>query len=110
MKNITMQAAAAFLAGKKFKKSNTEVDCNYGFAALFLFGNCIAHYRIKDGAENGLTISTCGWRTKTTKERLNALPGVSIFQKAGVWYLNGKEWDGGPTLVKPDGAFCPANE
>ena len=51
MKNITMQAAAAFLAGKNFKKSNTEVDSDYGFATLFLFGNAIAEYRQKDGAK-----------------------------------------------------------
>jgi hypothetical protein len=25
---------------------------------------------------------------------LNGLDGVSIQQKAGIWYLNGKEWEG----------------
>lgn len=48
---------------------------------------------------SGYMISACGWRTNTTKERLNALPKVSINQVKGIWYLNGKEWDGSPTLI-----------
>ena len=32
-----------------------------------------------------------GYKTNTTKERLNGIPGVCIQQKKGVWYLNGKE-------------------
>lgn len=110
MKKITMQAASAFLAGKNFKKSNTEVDCDYGFATLFLFGNAIAKYCIKDGLKNGLKIDACGWLSKTTKGRLNALPGVSIIQKGGVWFLNGKEWNGAPVIVKPNGVFYPTKE
>lgn len=35
-----------------------------------------------------------GWATPPTKERLNALDGVSIQQKKGKWYLNGVEWSG----------------
>jgi hypothetical protein len=41
-----------------------------------------------------VTISNAGWFSKTTKERLNGLYGVSISQKAGEWYLNGIKWGG----------------
>lgn len=51
-------------------------------------------------SKSGLTISHAGWPTATTKDRLNALPGVSINQKAGVWYLNGREWDGSAIKVE----------
>ena len=43
---------------------------------------------------NKIHIQNCGWFTNTTKERLNALPNVSIQQKKGVWYLNGEKWNG----------------
>ena len=39
-------------------------------------------------------MTICGWNTATTKERLNALPDVSIQQVRGEWFLNGREWDG----------------
>ena len=39
------------------------------------------------------------WFSKTTKERLNALPNVSIVQQKGNWYLNGNFWQGEPVLV-----------
>ena len=56
---------------------------------MFLHGNKIAEKR--DGA---LWITNAGWNTVTTKERLNGLDGVTIFQRKHVWYLNGKEWCG----------------
>lgn len=43
---------------------------------------------------NVLEITNAGWATNTTKERLNGIPGVSISQRKGIWYLNGKEWGG----------------
>lgn len=71
---------------ERFKLSNTE--CNGSM--LLLHGHPIAVHMDK-----GIQLSTCGWKTQTTKERLNALPGVSIVQKAGVWFLNGQEWKDG---------------
>jgi hypothetical protein len=62
---------------------------------LKLFGNKIAAIE----SDGRLWISNAGWDTKTTKERLNGLPGVSIQQKKGEWYLNGNQWDGNPTYV-----------
>ena len=42
-------------------------------------------------------ISDCGWRTATTKSRLNVLlgcftSGFSIYQKKGKWYFQGISW------------------
>ena len=94
MKKITKAAAAAFVAKQNFSSSNTTVRANDDEAEMFLFGNKIAHI-----TGNLLTISNCWWQTNTTKERLNALPKVAICQKKGVWYLNGKEWDGSPYTI-----------
>lgn len=88
-RKITNEAIAAFNQNRPFCKSNTCVMVESGTTFLMLFGSDIA---IK---ENGvLKITNAGWQTKTTMERLNALPGVRIQQKKGVWYLNGEIWDG----------------
>lgn len=79
-----------------FKRGNTEVkilkdegSLKPNFARLILHGNTIAELSHK-----GLQISSGGWQTNTTKERLNGLPNVSIHQKDFQWYLNGHIWHG----------------
>lgn len=89
---VSNEAAAAFIAGRKFSKGNTKVfySTSYGWV-LSLFGNAIA---IKSENDNTFQITDAGWNTVTTKDRLNALPGVKIVQKGRIWYLNGIQWDG----------------
>lgn len=91
-RKITKQSIAAFLTDTEFKSGNTEVRVYGNVTTLRLFGNEIA---FRGGNKNHtLSITNCGYKTNTTKERLNGLPGVTINQKSGVWFLNGKEWDG----------------
>jgi len=92
MKMITQQAVAAFNNAESFKSGNTKVIVKPNVTVLLLFNNEIA-YRYND-PERTLSITNAGWKSNTTKERLNGLDGVSIQQKAGIWYLNGKEWEG----------------
>lgn len=89
MRKISIKARDAFMSGQTFKSSNTEVTRN---REMLLHGNKIAWF----DNNNNLWLSACGWRTATTKERLNSLPNVSIVQKKGDWYLNGKYWNGYP--------------
>jgi hypothetical protein len=89
---ITQQAVAAFNNAESFKSGNTKVIVKPNVTVLLLFNNEIA-YRYND-PERTLSITNAGWESNTTKERLNGLDGVSIQQKAGIWYLNGKEWEG----------------
>lgn len=45
---------------------------------------------LKINQDNTVTISTGGWETSTTKDRLNqflSCRGFGIFQKKGVWYI-----------------------
>lgn len=92
MRKITKEAVNAFMNAEKFNGSNTKVEILPNVTILKLHGNAIA-YRYND-PERTLSITNCGWFTITTKERLNAIEGVHIVQKKGVWYLNGKEWNG----------------
>lgn len=98
MRKITQEAIGAFLLAVSFNKSNTEVSVNEGKVVLKLHGNPIAKYTI--GKFNStLEVSDGGWKTNTTKERLNGIPDVNVCQKKGIWYLNGKEWDGSFTKI-----------
>ncbi len=97
MRKITAQAMLAFYRRENFNGSNTTVYISEkGESIMRLHGNEIArlgkHSWTKKNAK--LTITNAGWFTNTTKDRLNALVGVSIYQKAGEWYLNEQKWDG----------------
>lgn len=91
MRKITQNSVNAFLAGQRYSEGNTVVSPSNNQIYLYLHGNIIA---VKEKSTGKIKISNCGWFTNTTKERLNALPNVSIKQVKGKWYLNGQEWDG----------------
>lgn len=92
MRQITQDSVKAFMNAKTFNRQNMSVEVLPNVTILKLHNNAIA-YRYND-PHNTLSIDSCGWFTPTTKERLNALPNVSIQQKNFVWFLNGKEWNG----------------
>ena len=92
MRKITEETVNAFNNSLPFRKANMEVEVLSDVTIMKLHGNSIA-FRYKY-PKRSLKITNCGWQTNTTKERLNAIDGVSIYQKSGQWFLNGKEWDG----------------
>jgi hypothetical protein len=95
MRKITKEMANAFNNDMPFNKDNTRIfiDRNFGtpLVQLYLHNNLIAEKCLRSGK---IKVSNCGWFTNVTKERLNALPNVSIYQKKGIWFLNGLPWDG----------------
>lgn len=93
-RKISNSAADAFYSGRSFKSGNTEVKVSADTTEMYLFGNLIAIKKQKE-----VSITNAGWFSATTKERLSALNIASIGQKAGKWYLNGKEWDGKLTTI-----------
>jgi len=92
MIKITQNAVNAFIQGQNFKSSNTEVKVLPNVTVMSLHGNEI-DYKYND-PENIISITNAGWESNTTKERLNGIPGLSISQRKGVWYLNGNVWEG----------------
>ena len=94
MSKISKEAAAAFMAGKKFKKANTEIFVSSDCTIYFLHGNMIATRSSK-----GLYVTSAGWNTQTTRSRLNDLPNVRVYNRSFVLHLNGKQWDGTLTQV-----------
>lgn len=95
MTKVTQKAVESFLSGQNFNSSNTKVTSNGHTVEMFLFDNLIA--QLVGGT---LKITNAGWESKTTKDRLNGLPNVSIQQIKKVWYLNGEKWDGEMTEIK----------
>lgn len=100
MRKVSGLASKALMSYKKFKRGNTKVEVDSeGAAYLKLFGNTIACHE----ADGTLKITHCGYATVTTKDRLNALPHVSIYQRDFVWYLNDSAWNGEWAIVyNPD--------
>tara|TARA_R110001583_G_scaffold67531_6_gene193116 strand:- start:710 stop:1027 length:318 start_codon:yes stop_codon:yes gene_type:complete len=105
MRQITKESIEAFESLTPFNKSNMKVKIlgtENGvsvWAELYLFDNKIAEIH-KNKRKKVLKITNAGWKSNTTKERLNALEGVHIHQKQGVWYLNGDKWNGELTQIK----------
>ena len=91
MRKITRLAIDAFMSSTPFKQSNTEVVVGDNLTDLVLHGNIIA---TKFHDSGNLFITTAGFQTNVTKERLNGIPGVSISQKNFQWFLNDVLWDG----------------
>ena len=65
MRKVTREISDAFIAGKAKTIGNTSTDGK----KIWLHGNAIARRN-----ENGsIEISSAGWQSNTTKERLNGL-------------------------------------
>ena len=100
MRQVTTITCSAFEAKRKIQVGNTLVTVigdettKSEIVTLLLHGNEIAKSFYTDGDLVSFNITNAGWQSNTTKERLNGLNGVSIYQKKGQWYLNGKEWNG----------------
>ncbi len=92
MKIVTQNAVSCFLNGGTKTFTNTQVVTENKLSRMYLFGNLIA--TLDHNVGGVMKISNAGWESNTTKERLNALPNVSIQQKNWKWYLNGELWDG----------------
>lgn len=125
MRKITDKAIKAFLNENNFKQGNTEVKVSYidnnidsnvpykpitVITDLLLHGNIIATAKKKfigtvphGKYETTITITSAGWKTVTTKERLNGLlhhlNAGSIQQRDFEWYLNDEYWNGNDLTV-----------
>ena len=96
MRKITKESIKAFYNREPFKKSNMIVKNKKGKTYLKLFGNIIA---IIDEA-NELFITTAGWNSVTTRDRLNGLNEVRLGTSKGQLYLNNIPWDGKLTNIR----------
>ena len=87
MRKITSDIVGAFVRGENKRSGNTVSE----YGRLLLHGNCIA---VRNAETGKIRITNARWFSATTKDRLNAIPGVNICQKNFDWFLNGSLWDG----------------
>lgn len=85
MRKVTSTILRAFRNGHKKTVDNTSTDGNN----VFLHGN-----RIVRRIDGKTFISTAGWNTVTTRERLNAFTNKRIYQKNHILFIDGNEWNG----------------
>jgi len=71
MRKIEREMIQAIIEGRDWKKANTEVITSPAYARVYLHDNCIAEYSYCKDLK--LSINHCGWKTNTTKSRLNSL-------------------------------------
>jgi hypothetical protein len=107
MRKIETAMNQAITSGKDWKSGNTTVahrDTEFGIVSdVRLHGNLIASV-----GNYGITLHDGGWRSNTTKSRLNAIlrangrPGDGIFQKDYKWFIqydgNVEPFESGGTL------------
>lgn len=92
MKIVTENAVICFQNGGNGTFSNTKVVTENRVSKMYLFGNLIA--TLDHNVGGVMKITNAGWKSNTTKERLNGLPNVNIKQVRGEWFLNGQAWNG----------------
>jgi len=97
MSRYVKKVIDSFLEGKPKKVNNAETDGSN----LYLHGNKIAKREF-----DGLWITTYGWNTRTTRDRLSMLPSVYVSSRKGQLFLKigNNEWE------KWDGLWKNINE
>lgn len=86
------QNGLSFLGGKNERPiaHNTRIELDQGFLKIKYHGNPIVELH-----PDRIILSSCGWMTSTTKERLNwYIPdGYYIYQESGIWYIRNRDDD-----------------
>ena len=99
MRQVELMMVKALKLRTPMKSGNTQVIQYDGdVATVELHGNLIAYV---DYTHQSIILRSAGWRSNTTKSRLNSLASgfnlCGIYQKDGVWYWadgSGREyWD-----------------
>jgi len=103
MKKVTREAVRCFMYDEKKTTGNTTILVEGQVTKMLLHGNCIARTNPDKGGR--IEISDAGWRTNTTKERLNAILDYCkvgrIYQKDFTWYWkDGEQFPDGWVAVK----------
>jgi len=72
----------------KFVANNTlKIEYNNGTTAIRLHNTDIVTFRTDDK----IVLNSGGWRTSTTKDRINTFSPAKISQDKGLWYLSGNK-------------------
>lgn len=73
MRAITADVIAAIVKGRSLNKQNTTVEHADGRVAVKLHGHQIATIHAPAGRASSVELTTCGYHTGVTRDRLNAV-------------------------------------
>ena len=79
MRKVTRDIKTAFAKGERKQSGNTTC-CGQ---SVFLHGNKIIERR-----GNGVWWTLAGWPTPTTRDRINGILEVGVYQKEGIQWVN----------------------
>ena len=82
------------------KKSTNIIDVGDGILGLKYHSTIVIEY-YPDG---NYKLNSGGWRTKTTKDRINEFTPFNVIQRNNVWYVNGVPFKDNITINK-DGSI-----
>jgi hypothetical protein len=108
LSRLTLHDLEMFLGNKveRALTNNTKVarDC-HGNLVVVLHRTAIMTYKRDVGGEIMVTLNSGGWRTVTTKARMNALlpQRYSVYADKGVWYVRVGSYPNADTLDYFDG-------
>jgi len=94
MRMITKRAFQAFKMNKNFKLDNTKVVSDSRSTSMYLHGNEIARKCHETGM---VEVTTAGWNTPTTKERLK--PFICVHSINYNLHMDGMPWSGDWTCI-----------
>lgn len=93
MRTIEKNMIAAINNGKNFRSKNTSVSHDNNETTIRLHGNTIATIK-----GNKLSVCSAGWKTNTTKSRLNSILShfnkPKISQKKFCWFIGNEKFNG----------------
>jgi len=103
MRIIESKMIEAIKNKKNYNGGNTKVITKKNKSFVYLFNNLIAEITDKK-----VRINNCGYKTKTTKSRLNAILNEfvgdrQIYQKDFNWYISGEILEGYYSCDFPSG-------
>jgi hypothetical protein len=94
MRKIESQMIAAIKARKDWQNGNTSVHVEDNYITVRLH-----EYKIAEVKEKEIILDSCGWRSKITKSRLNAILDhynkSRIYQEDFVWMYRNEEFEDG---------------
>ena len=114
MNKIEREMNQAITNEVDWHKDNTAVSTENGVSTVTLHG-----HKIAEVGDTWLRIFDAGWRTNTTKSRLNAIlrahgNGESVFQKEWQWFISTAEgvveFEDGFTLRADDALYRAKHE
>ena len=94
-KDILANVTKEFKNSKKVANNTLRIEYSDGCIAIRLHDTDVVTEK-----DNVFTLNSGGWRSVTTKERMNSYSPARVFQKKSIWYIGDNEFFDGIQIDK----------